>query len=153
MLNSKNSNSSFIIFRWTCQVCKTHFMLIFQQNRLLSIHRHNTIITWEKIMTFKKKCLWASAPKGIVLTSLWQPGCRGLSAVDPWLCVVTFRWLCPFILILIVINILQIKCFVKRNIEFLREKPCITFVVHKIFSQKNKSNGKRARLIFSEKSF
>jgi|GEM_PF-3614959 len=50
-------------------------------------------------MPFKKKCLWASAPKGIVLTSLWQPGCRGLSAVDPWLCVVTFRWLCPFVFI------------------------------------------------------
>jgi len=29
-------------------------------------------------------------------TGIWQPGCHGFKALDPWLCAPAFQRVCPF---------------------------------------------------------
>jgi hypothetical protein len=45
----------------------------------------------DKKLWFSKKIAFGRLYPKALYSSLRQPGCRGLSAVDPWFCVAAFR--------------------------------------------------------------
>ena len=79
-----------------------------------AFHPENWVDTFpnNRLIAQKKKRLRADWPKGVSKADLRQPGDHGPLALDPWFCVTAFRRFCPFRLIYLFYELLNITSII-----------------------------------------